>query len=113
MIMSDPSFATDFNECLDPSSCPNEQCENIPGSYECLPCQPGYQAQGGVCYGEHTHTHTHTHTQQHQHNTNNTKTDTHTQTQRHRHTDRQTHTLTHTDTQTLIPNEHFLGGISI
>ncbi|XP_031427916.1 latent-transforming growth factor beta-binding protein 3 isoform X1 [Clupea harengus] len=40
----------DINECLDPSSCPNEQCENIPGSYECLPCQPGYQAQGGVCY---------------------------------------------------------------
>lgn len=40
----------DINECLDPNRCPNEQCENTPGSYECLPCQPGYQAQGGVCY---------------------------------------------------------------
>uniref|UniRef100_A0A8C1FLU4 Latent transforming growth factor beta binding protein 3 n=1 Tax=Cyprinus carpio carpio TaxID=630221 RepID=A0A8C1FLU4_CYPCA len=40
----------DINECLDPSICPNEQCENTVGSYECIPCQPGYQAQGGVCY---------------------------------------------------------------
>uniref|UniRef100_A0A9J7Z310 Latent transforming growth factor beta binding protein 3 n=2 Tax=Cyprinus carpio TaxID=7962 RepID=A0A9J7Z310_CYPCA len=39
-----------INECLDPSICPNEQCENTVGSYECIPCQPGYQAQGGVCY---------------------------------------------------------------
>ncbi|XP_056093863.1 latent-transforming growth factor beta-binding protein 3 isoform X1 [Rhinichthys klamathensis goyatoka] len=40
----------DINECSDPSICPNEQCENTVGSYECIPCQPGYQAQGGVCY---------------------------------------------------------------
>uniref|UniRef100_A0A674DPJ8 Latent transforming growth factor beta binding protein 3 n=1 Tax=Salmo trutta TaxID=8032 RepID=A0A674DPJ8_SALTR len=40
----------DINECLDPSSCPNEQCENTPGSYECVPCFSGHQAQGGVCY---------------------------------------------------------------
>ncbi|KAL2094236.1 hypothetical protein ACEWY4_008955 [Coilia grayii] len=45
----------DINECLDPNVCPNEQCDNLPGSYECLPCQPGFQAQGesatrkGVC----------------------------------------------------------------
>uniref|UniRef100_A0A8C8HYY6 Latent transforming growth factor beta binding protein 3 n=1 Tax=Oncorhynchus tshawytscha TaxID=74940 RepID=A0A8C8HYY6_ONCTS len=40
----------DINECLDPNSCPNDQCENTPGSYECVPCLPGHQAQGGVCY---------------------------------------------------------------
>ncbi|TRY57352.1 hypothetical protein DNTS_024943 [Danionella cerebrum] len=40
----------DINECVDPSTCPDEQCENTIGSYECIPCQPGYQAQGGVCY---------------------------------------------------------------
>ncbi|KAL4593461.1 latent-transforming growth factor beta-binding protein 3 isoform X3 [Arapaima gigas] len=41
----------DINECLDPRTCPNAQCENTPGSYECVPCLPGHQAQGGVCYG--------------------------------------------------------------
>lgn len=51
----------DINECSDPSICPNEQCENTVGSYECIPCQPGYQAQGGVCYGLNTYTHTETH----------------------------------------------------
>ncbi|XP_051972961.1 latent-transforming growth factor beta-binding protein 3-like isoform X2 [Xyrauchen texanus] len=40
----------DINECLDPNTCPNEKCENTVGSYECIPCQPGHQAQGGVCY---------------------------------------------------------------
>uniref|UniRef100_A0A8C9QTX8 Latent transforming growth factor beta binding protein 3 n=1 Tax=Scleropages formosus TaxID=113540 RepID=A0A8C9QTX8_SCLFO len=40
----------DINECLDPRTCPNAQCENTPGSYECVPCLPGHQAQGGVCY---------------------------------------------------------------
>ncbi|XP_063058790.1 latent-transforming growth factor beta-binding protein 3 isoform X2 [Engraulis encrasicolus] len=40
----------DVNECLDPNICPDEQCENLPGSYECQPCPPGFQAQGGVCY---------------------------------------------------------------
>ncbi|KTG42353.1 hypothetical protein cypCar_00019344, partial [Cyprinus carpio] len=51
----------DINECLDPSICPNEQCENTVGSYECIPCQPGYQAQGGVCYGLNAYTHTEIH----------------------------------------------------
>ena len=46
------SNVSDINECLDPNSCPNDQCENTPGSYECVPCLPGHQAQGGVCYGE-------------------------------------------------------------
>ncbi|KAJ8276559.1 hypothetical protein COCON_G00083110 [Conger conger] len=40
----------DVNECLDPSACPDEQCENIPGSYDCMPCMPGHEARGGVCY---------------------------------------------------------------
>ncbi|KAJ8372949.1 hypothetical protein AAFF_G00272730 [Aldrovandia affinis] len=40
----------DINECLDPSACPNEQCENMAGSNDCMPCRPGHQAQAGVCY---------------------------------------------------------------
>lgn len=40
----------DINECLDPSTCPNQLCENSPGSYDCVPCLPGHQAQGGICY---------------------------------------------------------------
>ncbi|XP_037543622.1 latent-transforming growth factor beta-binding protein 3 [Nematolebias whitei] len=40
----------DINECLSPDSCPNEQCENTPGSYECVPCLPGYEAHAGTCY---------------------------------------------------------------
>uniref|UniRef100_A0A8C9TRW5 Latent transforming growth factor beta binding protein 3 n=1 Tax=Scleropages formosus TaxID=113540 RepID=A0A8C9TRW5_SCLFO len=35
----------DIDECLDPNACPNEQCENTQGSYECVPCQPGHQAR--------------------------------------------------------------------
>uniref|UniRef100_A0A3B4B7A0 Uncharacterized protein n=1 Tax=Periophthalmus magnuspinnatus TaxID=409849 RepID=A0A3B4B7A0_9GOBI len=37
-----------INECLNPDTCPNEQCENTPGSYECVPCLPGHEAQGGI-----------------------------------------------------------------
>lgn len=40
----------DVNECLNPNTCPTEQCENTSGSYECVPCLPGHQAQGGTCY---------------------------------------------------------------
>uniref|UniRef100_A0A665U336 Latent-transforming growth factor beta-binding protein 3 n=1 Tax=Echeneis naucrates TaxID=173247 RepID=A0A665U336_ECHNA len=40
----------DINECLNPDACPNEQCENTPGSYECVPCLPGHQARAGTCY---------------------------------------------------------------
>ncbi|KAG2469274.1 LTBP3 protein, partial [Polypterus senegalus] len=40
----------DIDECLDPNICPNERCENRPGSYECIPCPPGYHGQGGICY---------------------------------------------------------------
>lgn len=42
----------DINECLNPDTCPNEQCENTPGSYECVPCLPGHEARAGTCYGE-------------------------------------------------------------
>ncbi|XP_034462656.1 latent-transforming growth factor beta-binding protein 3 isoform X2 [Hippoglossus hippoglossus] len=40
----------DINECLNPDTCPNEQCENTPGSYECVPCLPGHEARSGTCY---------------------------------------------------------------
>uniref|UniRef100_A0A8C9ZD29 Latent-transforming growth factor beta-binding protein 3 n=1 Tax=Sander lucioperca TaxID=283035 RepID=A0A8C9ZD29_SANLU len=40
----------DINECLNPDTCPNEQCENTPGKYECVPCLPGYEARTGNCY---------------------------------------------------------------
>uniref|UniRef100_A0A669DV60 Latent transforming growth factor beta binding protein 3 n=1 Tax=Oreochromis niloticus TaxID=8128 RepID=A0A669DV60_ORENI len=40
----------DINECLNPDTCPNEQCENTPGSYECVPCLPGHEARAGICY---------------------------------------------------------------
>lgn len=43
---------SDVNECLNPNTCPNEQCENTPGSYECVPCLPGHEAHSGICYGE-------------------------------------------------------------
>uniref|UniRef100_A0A8C4DE92 Latent transforming growth factor beta binding protein 3 n=1 Tax=Dicentrarchus labrax TaxID=13489 RepID=A0A8C4DE92_DICLA len=42
----------DINECLNPNTCPNEQCENTPGSYECVPCLLGHEAKAGTCYGE-------------------------------------------------------------
>ena len=42
----------DVNECADPNACPGEQCENRPGSYECVRCRPGHEARGGTCYGE-------------------------------------------------------------
>uniref|UniRef100_A0A8C2ZC10 Latent-transforming growth factor beta-binding protein 3 n=1 Tax=Cyclopterus lumpus TaxID=8103 RepID=A0A8C2ZC10_CYCLU len=40
----------DINECLNPETCPNEQCENTSGSYECVPCLPGHEARSGTCY---------------------------------------------------------------
>uniref|UniRef100_A0A7N8XQY2 Latent transforming growth factor beta binding protein 3 n=1 Tax=Mastacembelus armatus TaxID=205130 RepID=A0A7N8XQY2_9TELE len=40
----------DINECLNPETCPNEQCENTAGSYECVPCLPGHEARAGTCY---------------------------------------------------------------
>lgn len=40
----------DINECLNPNTCPSEQCENTPGSYECVPCLPGHEARSGTCY---------------------------------------------------------------
>lgn len=46
------SHISDINECLNPDTCPNEQCENTAGSYECVPCLPGMEAWAGTCYGE-------------------------------------------------------------
>ena len=46
------SLISDINECLNPDTCPSEQCENTPGSYECVPCLPGHEARSGTCYGE-------------------------------------------------------------
>ncbi|XP_064206252.1 latent-transforming growth factor beta-binding protein 3-like isoform X6 [Anguilla rostrata] len=43
-------FCEDIDECRDPNACPNEQCENTPGSYDCVPCMPGHEVRGGVCY---------------------------------------------------------------
>ncbi|XP_072302375.1 latent-transforming growth factor beta-binding protein 3 [Eucyclogobius newberryi] len=40
----------DINECLSADTCPNEQCENTEGSYECVPCLPGHEAKGGICH---------------------------------------------------------------
>ncbi|KAL7978303.1 hypothetical protein Chor_014842, partial [Crotalus horridus] len=42
----------DIDECLDPGTCPDGRCENKPGSYKCIPCQPGFRAQNGICYGK-------------------------------------------------------------
>ncbi|XP_069874197.1 latent-transforming growth factor beta-binding protein 3 isoform X1 [Dipodomys merriami] len=40
----------DVDECRDPNSCPDGKCENSPGSFKCIACQPGYRSQGGgVC----------------------------------------------------------------
>lgn len=48
------SLISDVNECLNPDTCPGELCENTVGSYECVPCLPGHEAQGDTCYGERT-----------------------------------------------------------
>ena len=51
--MGPSPFCADIDECRDPSSCPDGKCENKPGSFKCIPCQPGYRSQGGgACRGE-------------------------------------------------------------
>lgn len=52
MCVSFSTSFSDINECLNPDTCPNEQCENTPGSYECVPCLPGHEARAGICYGK-------------------------------------------------------------
>lgn len=48
-----PLSRADIDECRDPSSCPDGKCENKPGSFKCIACQPGYRSQGGgACRGE-------------------------------------------------------------
>ncbi|XP_039696860.1 latent-transforming growth factor beta-binding protein 3 isoform X4 [Pteropus medius] len=44
---SRPPVCEDIDECRDPSSCPDSKCENKPGSFKCIACQPGYRSQGG------------------------------------------------------------------
>nr|XP_013006419.1 latent-transforming growth factor beta-binding protein 3 [Cavia porcellus] len=44
---SRPPVCEDIDECRDPSTCPDGKCENKPGSFKCIPCQPGYRSQGG------------------------------------------------------------------
>ncbi|XP_049992907.1 latent-transforming growth factor beta-binding protein 3 isoform X3 [Alexandromys fortis] len=44
---SRPPVCEDIDECRDPSTCPDGKCENKPGSFKCIACQPGYRSQGG------------------------------------------------------------------
>uniref|UniRef100_A0A8C6RKR0 Latent-transforming growth factor beta-binding protein 3 n=1 Tax=Nannospalax galili TaxID=1026970 RepID=A0A8C6RKR0_NANGA len=44
---SRPPMCEDIDECRDPSTCPDGKCENKPGSFKCIACQPGYRSQGG------------------------------------------------------------------
>ena len=49
-----PSFLifSDVDECLTPSTCPDEQCVNSPGSYQCVPCTEGFRGWNGQCLGK-------------------------------------------------------------
>ncbi|EGW02701.1 Latent-transforming growth factor beta-binding protein 1 [Cricetulus griseus] len=44
-----PTQVTDIDECLTPSTCPDEQCVNSPGSYQCIPCTEGFRGWNGQC----------------------------------------------------------------
>lgn len=53
LLLRCPPPHADIDECRDPSSCPDSKCENKPGSFKCIACQPGYRSQGGgACRGE-------------------------------------------------------------
>lgn len=43
----------DINECTRQNPCngSNQECRNIPGSYECV-CRSGYQENSGFCTGK-------------------------------------------------------------
>ncbi|KAK6470641.1 latent-transforming growth factor beta-binding protein 4 isoform X1 [Huso huso] len=47
----DPQGAecTDINECENAVTCPGQECVNSAGSFQCVPCQPGYQLKNGRC----------------------------------------------------------------
>lgn len=49
-----PNFS-DIDECLMPSTCPDEQCVNSPGSYQCIPCTEGFRGWNGQCLGRYHH----------------------------------------------------------
>uniref|UniRef100_H2ZZ44 Latent transforming growth factor beta binding protein 3 n=1 Tax=Latimeria chalumnae TaxID=7897 RepID=H2ZZ44_LATCH len=38
-------FVSDINECQEPNICPGGKCKNRPGTYECIPCPPGYTSR--------------------------------------------------------------------
>ncbi|XP_075781089.1 latent-transforming growth factor beta-binding protein 1 isoform X3 [Pelodiscus sinensis] len=40
----------DIDECLTQSICPDEQCINGPGSYQCVPCAGGFRGWNGECH---------------------------------------------------------------
>ncbi|KAM9154400.1 latent-transforming growth factor beta-binding protein 1 isoform 4-T4 [Pangshura tecta] len=40
----------DIDECLTQSVCPDEQCINGPGSYQCVPCTDGFRGWNGQCH---------------------------------------------------------------
>ncbi|KAM7171955.1 latent-transforming growth factor beta-binding protein 1 isoform 1-T1 [Macrochelys suwanniensis] len=40
----------DIDECLTQSICPDEQCINGPGSYQCVPCTDGFRGWNGQCH---------------------------------------------------------------
>ena len=50
-----PGVPADVDECQEHGAelCGAERCENLPGSYRCVPpCQPGYRPRdGGGCEG--------------------------------------------------------------
>lgn len=41
----------DIDECLTPATCPDAQCLNAPGSYQCIPCRVGFRGWNGQCHG--------------------------------------------------------------
>ncbi|XP_074845801.1 latent-transforming growth factor beta-binding protein 1 isoform X3 [Carettochelys insculpta] len=40
----------DIDECLTQNICPDEQCVNSPGSYQCVPCTDGFRGWNGQCH---------------------------------------------------------------
>lgn len=42
---------SDIDECDDPLRCPGKECVNTQGSYNCVPCKPGFGLLNGQCSG--------------------------------------------------------------
>uniref|UniRef100_A0A6I8MYN4 Latent-transforming growth factor beta-binding protein 4 n=1 Tax=Ornithorhynchus anatinus TaxID=9258 RepID=A0A6I8MYN4_ORNAN len=43
------SECEDIDECENHLACPGQECVNSPGSFQCLPCPPGYRPHQGRC----------------------------------------------------------------